>query len=90
VRADWGEGCAVLFDPAMFGRRRVGVIDWGCVADSRCVLKGELLVRAFIWGLILGALAVPAAGYMYLAGGYAPVATSDPAMPLRRSWRTRL
>ncbi len=41
-------------------------------------------MRAFIWGLILGALAVPAAGYMYLAGGYAPVATSDPAMPFEK------
>jgi thiosulfate dehydrogenase len=41
-------------------------------------------VRAFIWGLILGALAIPAAGYMYFTGGHAPVATSDPDMPFEK------
>ena len=38
-------------------------------------------MRAFVWGLILGALAIPAAGYIYFTGGHAPVATTDPDMP---------
>jgi len=38
-------------------------------------------MRAFIWGLIFGVLAVGAAGYWYVTGGHAPVATSDPDMP---------
>ena len=29
-------------------------------------------------------VAVPAAGYLYFAGGYAPVATSDPDMPFEK------
>ncbi len=41
-------------------------------------------MRKFIWGLILGVVAVPAAGYLYFAGGYAPVATSDPDMPFEK------
>ncbi len=41
-------------------------------------------MRKFIWGLILGMVAVPAAGYLYFAGGYAPVATSDPDMPFEK------
>ena len=41
-------------------------------------------MRAFIWGLILGVLAIPAAGYMYFTGGHAPVATSDPDMPFEK------
>ena len=41
-------------------------------------------MRKFIWGLILGLLAVPAAGYFYFAHGYAPVATSDPDMPFEK------
>lgn len=44
----------------------------------------ENTVRAFIWGLILGALAIPAAGFIYFTGGYAPVATSDPDMPFEK------
>ena len=41
-------------------------------------------MRRFIWGLILGVLIVPAAGYIYFAHGYAPVATSDPDMPFEK------
>jgi thiosulfate dehydrogenase len=35
----------------------------------------------FIIGVILGIVLVPLAGYMYFAGGSAPVATSDSDMP---------
>jgi cytochrome c1 len=41
-------------------------------------------MRAFIWGLILGALGLAAAGYFYVASGHAPVATSDPDMPFEK------
>lgn len=41
-------------------------------------------MRAFIWGLIFGVLAVAAAGYFYVSGGHAPVATTDPDMPFER------
>jgi mono/diheme cytochrome c family protein len=41
-------------------------------------------MRPFIWGLILGALAIPAAGYIYFTGGHAPVATTDPDMPFEK------
>ena len=44
----------------------------------------ENTVRAFIWGLIFGALAVPALGYWYFTAGHAPVATSDPDMPFEK------
>jgi|SRR5450432_1869796 len=38
-------------------------------------------MRAFIWGLIFGILGIAAFGYIYVTGGHAPVATSDPDMP---------
>jgi thiosulfate dehydrogenase len=38
----------------------------------------------FIFGLVLGAIAVPVFGYLYFAGGHAPVATSDPDMPFEK------
>jgi mono/diheme cytochrome c family protein len=38
-------------------------------------------MRAFLWGLILGALGLVAGGYIYFTGGHAPVATADPDMP---------
>ena len=41
-------------------------------------------MRTFLFGLILGVIAVPAAGYLYFSGGYAPVATSDPDMPFEK------
>ena len=41
-------------------------------------------MRSFIWGLILGALAIPVIGYFYFTGGHAPVATSDPDMPFEK------
>jgi mono/diheme cytochrome c family protein len=44
----------------------------------------ENTVRAFVWGFILGALAVPAVGYWYFTSGHAPVATSDPDMPFEK------
>jgi len=41
-------------------------------------------VGKFILGLILGAAAIPIAGYFYFAGGHAPVATTDPDMPFEK------
>ena len=38
----------------------------------------------FLFGLILGVLVVPAAGYLYFSGGHAPVATTDPDMPFEK------
>jgi thiosulfate dehydrogenase len=38
----------------------------------------------FILGLLLGVILVPAAIYLYLAGGSAPVATTDSDMPFER------
>ena len=38
----------------------------------------------FFSGLILGLLIVPAAAYLYLTGGTAPVATTDSDMPFER------
>jgi mono/diheme cytochrome c family protein len=42
-------------------------------------------MKAFIVGLILGLIAVPAVGYLYFALGSAPVATSAPPMPFERT-----
>ena len=39
-------------------------------------------MKAFIIGLIIGILLVPALFYYYMQSGKAPVATSDPPMPL--------
>jgi thiosulfate dehydrogenase len=41
-------------------------------------------LRSFLWGLILGVLAIPAIGYIYFTGGHAPVATTDPDMPFEK------
>jgi thiosulfate dehydrogenase len=42
-------------------------------------------MKKFILGLILGSIAVPAAGYLYFASGSAPVATSASPMPFERA-----
>jgi thiosulfate dehydrogenase len=41
-------------------------------------------MRKFVFGLILGFVAVPLVVYMYFASGSAPVATSAPEMPFER------
>ncbi len=41
-------------------------------------------MKAFIFGLILGVIAVPLAGYFYIVSGSAPVATSAAPMPFER------
>jgi thiosulfate dehydrogenase len=41
-------------------------------------------VRAFIWGLLFGAVAVCLGVYFYFAYGFAPVATSAQAMPFEK------
>jgi thiosulfate dehydrogenase len=41
-------------------------------------------VRAFVFGLIVGVIAVPLAVYAYFVTGTAPAAASGPAMPLER------
>ncbi len=38
----------------------------------------------FLIGLIVGLLVLPAAGYLYLSMGMAPVATSAPPLPMER------
>jgi thiosulfate dehydrogenase len=38
----------------------------------------------FLAGLVIGVLIIPAAAYVYFAGGYAPVGTSAPPMPFER------
>jgi mono/diheme cytochrome c family protein len=42
-------------------------------------------VKAFVWGLILGVAAVVVGGYAYFASGRAPVATSDPMLPMEKT-----
>jgi mono/diheme cytochrome c family protein len=42
-------------------------------------------MKKFIFGLILGLIAVPVLVYMYLSSGSAPVATSAPPMPFERT-----
>jgi len=42
-------------------------------------------MKKFIFGLILGFIAVPALVYMYFSSGSAPVATSAPPMPFERT-----
>jgi thiosulfate dehydrogenase len=41
-------------------------------------------VKAFLFGLILGVIAVPVGIYFYFATGTAPVATSAPSMPFEK------
>jgi thiosulfate dehydrogenase len=41
-------------------------------------------MKKFIFGLILGLVAVPVVVYMYFASGNAPVATSAPPMPFEK------
>jgi thiosulfate dehydrogenase len=43
-------------------------------------------MKAFVVGLILGLIAVPAAVYFYFSSGNAPVATSAEPMPLERTF----
>ena len=38
----------------------------------------------FLIGLIIGILLIPVGAYLYIAGGYAPVATSAPPMPFEK------
>ena len=46
-------------------------------------------MKKFIFGLILGLIAVPALGYLYFASGSVPVATSAPPMPFERTLARR-
>src|SRR5882724_7145233 len=62
------KSCGLLFLPAIVVRTR-GVARKG----PRQMFHRENTVRAFIWGLIFGALAVPALGYWYFTAGHAPV-----------------
>jgi thiosulfate dehydrogenase len=41
-------------------------------------------MRKFLWGLILGLVAVPVLAAIYLLGGYAPAAVTDKPFPLER------
>ena len=41
-------------------------------------------MRMFVFGLIIGLMAVPIAVYLYFASGSAPVSTSAPAMPFEK------
>ncbi len=41
-------------------------------------------MKAFIVGLIIGLILIPAGVYTYFAGGYAPVSTSSEAMPFEK------
>ncbi len=43
-------------------------------------------MRAFLVGLILGLIVVPAAVYIYFSTGAAPVATSAPPMPFEKAF----
>jgi mono/diheme cytochrome c family protein len=43
-------------------------------------------MRAFLIGLILGLIAVPAVVYFYFSSGAAPVATSAPPMPFEKAF----
>jgi len=42
-------------------------------------------MKKFIFGLILGVIAVPLAVYWYFSSGYAPVATAAPPMPFEHT-----
>jgi thiosulfate dehydrogenase len=42
-------------------------------------------MKAFVVGLILGLIAVPAVVYFYFSSGSAPVATSAPSMPFEKT-----
>jgi hypothetical protein len=44
----------------------------------------ESLVKAFIVGLIIGLILIPAGVYVYFAGGFAPVSTSSEPMPFEK------
>jgi thiosulfate dehydrogenase len=47
--------------------------------------KNNILMKAgFVSGLMVGVLLIPVGAYLYLAGGYAPVATSAAPMPFER------
>ena len=41
-------------------------------------------MKRFILGLAIGLVVIPVIGFLYFAGGFAPVATSDPMMPFER------
>lgn len=41
-------------------------------------------MKGFLFGLIVGVLLVPAAGFLYLSSGSAPVATSEKPLPFER------
>ena len=41
-------------------------------------------MKKFLFGLVVGVYLVPALVYLYIRLGYAPVATSAPALPLER------
>jgi thiosulfate dehydrogenase len=44
------------------------------------------MIKGLILGIILGALILVAAGYLYFAWGQAPVATASPSMPFERTF----
>ena len=41
-------------------------------------------MKRFIIGLVVGLVVVPLIGFLYFAGGFAPVATADPLMPFEK------
>ena len=41
-------------------------------------------MRTFLWGLIIGLIAIPVLGGVYVLGGYAPAAVTDKAFPLEQ------
>ena len=47
-------------------------------------MEADTIMKKFIFGLIIGLLLVPLAGYIYFTTGMAPVATSDPTMPFEK------
>jgi len=66
----------------------------GCVAHGLKafiydeVFREEQNMRrgaAFLFGLIIGVLLLPAVGYLYFRFGYAPVATAAPPMPFEKN-----
>jgi mono/diheme cytochrome c family protein len=42
-------------------------------------------LKAFLFGLVIGIIALAAGGYYYFTSGRAPVATSDPPMPFEKT-----
>jgi thiosulfate dehydrogenase len=47
-------------------------------------MGAKLDMKKFIIGLVVGLVVVPLMAFLYFAGGFAPVATSDPMMPMER------